>query len=152
MLNFVKCVFLLLLKWSCGFCLCWWVVIVDMLLIDLHMLNHPCDSGMNGTLSSRVSFFFFFFFLSFLRATTAAHGSAQARGPIGAVCHWPTPQPQPHQIQAASVTHTTAYGNAGSSTHWARPVIEPATPRFLVRFISAAPRWKLQTFFFFFFF
>ena len=29
----------------------------------------------------------------------------------------PIPQPQQHQIQAASVTSTAAYGNAGSLTH-----------------------------------
>ena len=36
-----------------------------------------------------------------------------------------------------------ACGNAGSWTHWARPGIEPATSWFLVRFISAKPRWEL---------
>ena len=32
-------------------------------------------------------------------------------------CCWPTPEPQQCQIQAASSTHTTAHGNAGSLTH-----------------------------------
>ena len=36
-------------------------------------------------------------------------------------------QPQRCQIWAVSVTYTTAYGNAGSLTHKARPGIEPAT-------------------------
>ena len=31
------------------------------------------------------------------------------------------------QIQAASVTYTTARGNAGSLTHWERPWIEPTS-------------------------
>ena len=44
------------------------------------------------------------------------------------------PQPQQHQIQAASVTNTTAHGYAGSSTHWARPGIEPSTSWFLIGF------------------
>ena len=39
--------------------------------------------------------------------------------------HWPTPQPQQHRIQAIAVTYITAHGNAGSTTHWARPGIEP---------------------------
>ena len=59
-------------------------------------------------------FFFFLVFLSFfLRATPAAYGDSQARGPIGAVatglhhshsntgpepCLQPTPQPQQHRI------------------------------------------------------
>ena len=30
---------------------------------------------------------------------------------------WPTPQPQPCQIRAASVTYTTAHANTGSLTH-----------------------------------
>ena len=55
-----------------------------------------------------------FVFLSF-RATLAAYGGSQARGRIGAVaaglC---TPEPQQHGIRAASVTYTTAHGNAKS--------------------------------------
>ena len=37
--------------------------------------------------------------------------------------HWPMPQPQQRQIQAASAAYTTAHGNAGSLAHWARPEI-----------------------------
>ena len=36
-----------------------------------------------------------------------------------------------------------AHSNAGSSTHWARPGIKPATSWFLVGFVSAAPRREL---------
>ena len=43
-----------------------------------------------------------------------------------------------------SVTYTTAHGNTGSLTHRVRPGIEPATPWFLVGFISSVPRWELQ--------
>ena len=53
---------------------------------------------------------------------------------------------QQRQIQATYVTYTTAHGNAGSLTHQARPGIEPATSWFIVRFISAAPQWKLLPF------
>ena len=37
----------------------------------------------------------------------------------------PLPQPQQHRIQAASVTYTSVYSNAGSLIHWVRPGIEP---------------------------
>ena len=36
---------------------------------------------------------------------------------LGVDSHWPTPQPQQCQIQAAFATYTTAYGNTGSLTH-----------------------------------
>ena len=51
-------------------------------------------------------------------------------------CCRPTPEPQQRQIQAAPATYTTAHGNNGSLTHWARAGIEPATSWFLVRFIN----------------
>ena len=81
------------------------------------------------------------FFLSFLlfRATPMAYGGSQASSIQNYSC-WPMPQPQPHQIWATSVTYTTAHGDAGSITHWARPGIEPKTSWFLVRFIYAVPQ------------
>ena len=39
-------------------------------------------------------------------------------------------------IWAESATYTTAHGNAGSLTHWARPGIEPKTSWFLVEFVN----------------
>ena len=39
----------------------------------------------------------------------------------------PMSQPQSRWIQAISSNYTTALGNAGSLTHWARPRIEPST-------------------------
>ena len=57
---------------------------------------------------------------------------------------WPTPQPQQGGIRALSATYTTAHSNAGSSTHCARPGIEPATSWFLVGLVSAAPRQELH--------
>ena len=48
-----------------------------------------------------------------------------------------------------SVTHTTAHGNAGSLTHWARPGIKPTTSWFLNGFISAVPQQELLEFAFF---
>ena len=55
----------------------------------------------------------------------------------------PMPQPQQHQISAASVTYATAYGNTGSLTHRGRPGIEPATSWFLVGLVSTAPQQEL---------
>ena len=66
-----------------------------------------------------------------------------------AVKSMPTPQPQQHQIRATSSTYSIAHGNTGSSTHWAKPGIEPATSRSLVRFISTEPPQELHQFAFF---
>ena len=54
------------------------------------------------------------------------------------------PQPQQCQIRAVSATYTTANSNTQSLTHWARPGIEPATSRHLVRFVSTVPGQTLQ--------
>ena len=56
-----------------------------------------------------------------------ACGACQARGLIGAT--------------AASLYHS--HSNSRSLTHWERPGIEPITSWFLVRFVSAVPRWEL---------
>ena len=45
-----------------------------------------------------------------------------------------------------STTYTTAHGNTGSLTHWARPGIEPATLWLLVGFISAEQLQELPNF------
>ena len=84
-----------------------------------------------------LSFFlsFFFFFFSFFWATPIARGNSRAKGWIGA--------PQPCQIWAASVTHTTAYSHARSLTHWVRPGIKHASTWILVRFFSTEPQWDL---------
>jgi len=54
-------------------------------------------------------------------------------------------EPQQHQIQAESVTYTTAQGNTTFLTHCARPGTEPATSWFLVGFVSISPRQELLT-------
>ena len=46
--------------------------------------------------------------------------------------------------QAASVTYTTAHGNARSLTHWAGAGIEPASSWLLVRFVTAESQQELQ--------
>ena len=71
-------------------------------------------------------FFFFFFFGPYLQ-----HMEVSRPGP--------TPQPQRHGIWTATVTYTTAHGNARSPTHWARPGIKSASSWVLV----TAPQWEL---------
>ena len=89
------------------------------------------------------SYYLFIYLFLFLRATPAACGSSQARSQIGAPASslhhrhssvgseprlWPTPQ-----LTAMPVP----------LTHWARSGIEPESSWILVRFVSAAPQWKL---------
>ena len=67
---------------------------------------------MNTLFSIEIYKTFFFF-----RATPMAYGNSQASGLTGAIAARPTPQPQQRQIQASSVTYTTAHGNARLLTH-----------------------------------
>jgi len=53
------------------------------------------------------------------------------------------PQPQQHQIQAASATYTTACGNARSLTCRLGPEIELASSWIRVRFIITEPQREL---------
>ena len=78
--------------------------------------------------------FFCCCFLLF-RAAPAAYGGSHARGWIWAAAA-SLYHSQQHQIQAASVTYTTAHGYIRSLTHWARPGIKPATSWILVRFVT----------------
>ena len=50
-------------------------------------------------------------------------------------------EPQQCRIQAASANYTTAHGNTGSTTHWVRPGMEPATSWLVVGFVSTVP-WR----------
>ena len=65
----------------------------------------------------------FFFGGGGFRATLVAYGGSQARGRIGAV--------------AAGLHHS--HSHTRSSMHGARPGIEPASLRMLVRFLSTEP-------------
>ena len=64
-------------------------------------------------------YLFIFVFLPFL-GPLQRHIGSQARGLIG----------------AAAAGLRQSHSNAGSSTHWVRPGMEPATSRFLVRFAN----------------
>ena len=91
-----------------------------------------------------LKFFYFLFFLLF-RATPTAYVSTQARGRTGATAA-SLQQPQQHQIRAECVTYPTAHGNSGSTTHWARPRIEPTSSWILVAFVSTVPQQELLNF------
>ena len=94
-------------------------------------------------ISSTFILFYFYFFLFW--ASPTAHGGSQARGWIGA-----TAAGLHHSHNSGSeprLQHTTAHGNTGSLTHWARPGIEPTTPWFPVRFLSSVPQWELLNFY-----
>jgi len=45
-----------------------------------------------------------------------------------------------------SATFTTAHGNVGSLTYWAKPGFLPKSSWILVRFTTAEPRWELPPF------
>ena len=83
-----------------------------------------------------LSRYFVLFFLCLFRAAPTEYGGFQARGQIRAVTAGLYHQPQPWVIQPISVTYTAAHGNARSLTHWARPVIEPASSWMLVKFVN----------------
>ena len=83
-------------------------------------------------------FFIYFLFFGISWAAPMAYGGSQARGRIGAIA---AGLRQSHsnagsQPSLRPQTHTTAHGNDGSLTHWARPGIEPATSGFLVGFVN----------------
>ena len=79
------------------------------------------------------------------RAVSQAYGGSQARGPIRAIAAGLRHRPRQRRIWAVSSTYTTAQGNTGSLTHWARPGIEPASSWILVRLITAEPQWELPS-------
>ena len=83
-------------------------------------------------MEASLGFFFLFFFFwggvfcPFM-APPVAYGGSKPRGLIWAV--------------AASLHQGHSHSHAGSSTHWARPGIDPMTSWFLGGFISTAP-WR----------
>ena len=89
-------------------------------------------------------FFFFFFFLG----PHPWHVEVPRLGSNWSCSHWPTPQLQQHQIQAASATYTTGHSNARSLTHWSRPGIKLTSSWVLVRYVSTEPHWELPLQFF----
>jgi len=83
-------------------------------------------------------FIYLFIFLSFCHFLGRSRGIWRfpGQGSNWSYSHWPTPEPQQHQIRAASATYITAHGNARLLTHWTRAGTEPATSWFLVGFVN----------------
>jgi len=95
----------------------------------------------NGVRLKEVCFFFplfiyLFVYLFLLFKATPQHMEVPRLRVEWSCSCCPTPQPQQLRIQAMSKTYTTAHGNAGSLTHWARPGIKPVSLWMLVRFIN----------------
>ena len=102
----------------------------------------PGKTGPYDSCFTPFSSLFFFSFLSFF-GPHLWHTEVPRLGDNQSYSCRPTPQPQQRQIQAASVTYTTAPGNTRSLTHCVGPGIEPATSWFLVGSVSAAPQREL---------
>ena len=78
-----------------------------------------------------------FFFLSFVFSGPHLwHIEVPRLGSTRSYSCWLTPQLQQLEIQAMSVTYTTAHGNARSLTHWVRAGIKPASSWMLVEFVN----------------
>ena len=91
------------------------------------------------TESLSLSFFFFFFLF---RVTPVTYGIPRLGVNQSCTC-WPMPQPQKCRMGAVSVNYTTANGNAGSLTYWARPGIKLKSSWILVGFLTAEPQQEL---------
>ena len=85
-------------------------------------------------------FFFFFFCLFVFLEPHSWHMEVPGLGSNWSCSCRATPQPQQCEIQATSVTYTTAQGYARSFTHWVRPGIEPTSSWMLVGFLN---HWAL---------
>ena len=80
--------------------------------------------------------FFFSFLFRLFWAARMVYGSSQDRGQIQTAAVGLQPQPQQHQIQAASMICALACGSAGSLTHWPMPGIKPTSSWMLVGFLT----------------
>ena len=87
---------------------------------------------------------YFIYFILFFRATPTAYGGSLARSRIGAIATGLCYSRSNSGFEPCLVTYTTAQGNAGYLTHWARPGIKPTTSWILVGFVSAAPWQELH--------
>ena len=114
-------------------CYCWFK---QPMLLSSALYKEPFQSSSFPSAVLFPSQIFFFFFLSFCLFQGCSFGIWRFPGQGSSWRYGHRPIPQQHGIRAASATHTTAHSNAGSSTHQARPGIEPATSWFLVGFIN----------------
>ena len=98
--------------------------------------QHTVWEGLSDIFSN---FFFFFAF----KAAPTAYGGSQARVRIGAIAaSHSNVRSEPHLGPT-----TTAYGNAGSLTHWVRPGIKTTSSLILVRFLTHWPAMGTLLFF-----
>ena len=81
-----------------------------------------------------------FFFLSFQSGSCGIWRFLKAESDWSCSC---CPMLQPCKTLDMSSTYTTANGNVGSLTHWARAGIKPVVSWLPVRFISAEPWWQV---------
>ena len=105
----------------------------------------PATVGSSGKFHLWLVGFLFLFLLLLFRATLMIHGSSWARMNSCCSCQ-STPQPQQCQIQATSVTYTTAHGNAGSFNPVSKARDQTPSSWTLVGFVAAEPQWELQFF------
>ena len=82
------------------------------------------------------------YLIFFSTATPTAYGGLQAWGRIGTVASLQL-EPQQRQIQATSVTYTTAQATLDPRPTERDQGVKLASSWILVRFISAEPRWEL---------
>ena len=87
---------------------------------------------------ARVLLFLFCLF----RATPMAYGCSHARGWLRAVAA--SLLDSHSNAGSESTTYTTAHGNAGSLTHWARPGMEPTSSWMLAGFVNHWAMTELQ--------
>ena len=85
-----------------------WLILQNHLPVILYLKLFPC------------LFFFFACLFLFTAVPVAAYGSSWVRAASQLQLR-PILRQQQYQIQAASTTYTTAYGNTRSLTHWAKP-------------------------------
>ena len=92
------------------------------------MINFPLFCRNNGSFQCSLRDYELFFCL-FFRAEPTAYGGSQAKAWIRAVatglCH-----SQSNAGSKPSATYTTACGNTGSLTHWARSGVKPTSSHF----------------------
>ena len=102
---------------------------------------HNCGTRIH-IMKLNIFFFFFFFFFCFL----GPHSQYVEVPRLGDELELQLPADSMATATwdlSHSATYTTAYGNARSPTHWARPGIEPMSSWILVGFVSATPQQEL---------
>ena len=122
---------------------CWYALFFLWLVIGIS--NSLCYKWCERQKLKPVDSFFFFFSSFCFLGLHLWHMEVPTLGVKLELSGPPMPQAQQHQIRAVSSTYTTAHGNAGSLTQWARPGIKSASSWMLVRFVSTTTTGTLRT-------